>query len=145
MDLEQIKQEIADRTGLTTDLLKGETVEENIAQAKALLAYKREYEAKRPKSTAEQFTEWAGANFESGAERTARILGLSYEQPQDAATAALDEIAERARVEAGGYPMTKDGGEVTGLPDPRPARDQFAEWIGQHFAFDPRNNGGGNW
>lgn len=125
MTLEELKQEIAERTGVPALLLTGETAEENIAQAKALLAYKRDAEAdiQRPRSTTEQFTDWL----------TARD---GIEQPYTAGQ-ALADIEERARVEAGGYPMTMDGGEVTGLPDARPAREQFADWLNQKKAFNP--------
>ena len=123
MTTEELKQEIAQRTGVPVVLLTGETAEENIAQAKAFLAYKREHEAQRPKSHAEQFKAWFNEQY-----------GI---EEQDEAGAALAQIEEQARLDAGGYPMTKDSGEVTNMPDPRPAREQFAEWFGQKTAFDP--------
>lgn len=41
MDISNIKAEIEKQTGIPASLLNGETVEENIAQAKAILAYKQ--------------------------------------------------------------------------------------------------------
>lgn len=130
MTTEELKQEIEQRTGVPATLLTGETAEENIAQAKAFLAYKREYEQQRPKSNAEKFADWAAAEW-------------GAEEPQDTAGAALADIEQRARVEAWGYPLVSDGGEVTGLTDARPAREQFAEWMGQQTAFDPFKQGDG--
>ena len=40
----ELKHTIVECTGVPSSLLTGETAEENIAQAKALLAYKREYQ-----------------------------------------------------------------------------------------------------
>lgn len=38
-----------------------------------------------------------------------------------------------------GYPILHDAGEPLGgpLPDSRPARDQFTEWMGGQMQFDP--------
>lgn len=138
MTIEELKQTIEQRTGVPASLLTGETAEENIAQAKAMLAYKREYEQQRPKTAAEQFSDWLGGQLEEKNRQTAAAFGLHYETPEaDPAGAALADIAEAVRVEGGGYPMTKDGGEVSNMPDPRPAREQFADWLGQQTAFDP--------
>lgn len=140
MTIEELRSTIEQRTGVPASLLTGETAEENIAQAKAFLAYKREYEQQRPKSTAEQFSDWIGGQLEERDRQTAAAFGLQYTPPQtDPAGAALAEIEEAARVEAGGYPMVKDGGQIdtSNMPDPRPAREQFADWLGQRTAFDP--------
>lgn len=125
MNLENLKNEIEQRTGVPASLLSGETPEENIAQAKALLAYKREHEAQQPKTTAEQFADWMNAR-----------QGI---YPEDTEGAALADIEEAVRVEAGGYPMTRDGGEVNNLADLRPAREKFADWLDQRgdLKFDP--------
>ena len=123
MTLEELKQEIEQRTGVQASLLKGETVEENIAYAKAVLAFRKEHEAQRPKTAGEQFAAWYKAT--QGIEDT------------DEAGAALADIEERARVEAGGYPMLQDGGVNVHVGDCRSAREQFADWIGQQTAFDP--------
>jgi len=62
MIIEEIKLEIEKQTGVPASLLKGETVEENIAQAKALLAYKQEHAEptapQQPQTPAEQFAGW---------------------------------------------------------------------------------------
>lgn len=131
MNLEELKNEIEQRTGIPAKLLTGETPEENISQAKALLAYKREHEAQQPKSTAEQFADWLNAK-----------QGID---PEDKEGAALTDIEEAVRVAAGGYPMAKDGGEVTNLPDPRPAREQFAEWLDRKgsLKYDPSKGADG--
>lgn len=124
MTTEELKQEIAQRTGVPVVLLTGENAEENIAQAKALLAYKREHEAQQPKSHAEQFKTWFNEQY-----------GI---EEQDEAGAALAEIEEQARLDAGGYPSVHDGGSVNvNLGDGRSTREQFADWLGQQTAFDP--------
>lgn len=126
MNIEELKQAIEQRAGVPASLLTGETAEENIALAKAFLAYKKEYAAKQPKSTREQFADWF--NKQQGIE------------PQDTAAQALAEIEEQARIDAGGYPRIADGGNVLAgghLPDGRPASEQFADWAGQQMAFNP--------
>ena len=123
MSIEELKQIIEQRTGVPASLLTGETAEENIAQAKAILAYKRDLDTQTPRTAQERFAEWLNAS--------------QGKEDQDTAGATLAEIEDAARMEAGGYPAVQDNGEVTGLPDPRPARDQFAEWLGQKSAFNP--------
>lgn len=124
MNIDELKTAIEQGTGVPASLLTGETAEENIAQAKAFLAFKKESEAHSPKSTAEQFGAWFNA-----------VQGI---EPQDTAGAALAEIQEAVRVAEGGYPKVPDGGEPAGnMPDPRPNREKFAEWLGQASAFNP--------
>ncbi len=140
MTNEEIKKEISVRTGIPETLLTGETAEENIAYAKAILAYKKDSEPQRSKTTAEQFSDWLGGQLEEKDRQMAAAFGLHYEAPEtDPAGATLADIAEAVRVEGGGYPMVKDGGQVdtSNMPDPRPAREQFADWMGQQTAFDP--------
>ncbi len=128
MNLEELKQTIEKQTGIPANLLTGETTEENIAQAKALLAYKREADAERPRTTAEQFSDWMNAQD-------------GIEQP-DIAGQALADIEEAARIEAGGYPMTRDAGEAH-ITIKGTAKEQFAEWIGKKTAYDPRKSADG--
>ena len=126
MTNEELKRVIRERTGLPMSLLNGKTAEENIAQARTLLEYKRDHS--RAKSTAEKFGEWF--NSETG------------ETPQDGALNALAEIEEALRVADGGYPITQDGGDadVSNLPDPRSTGEQFAEWFGERTTFNPFTN-----
>ena len=99
MTIEELKQTIEQRTGVPASFLTGETAEENIAQAKALLAYKREAQQQRPKTTAEQFSDWLGGQLEERDRQTAAAFGLNYEAPEkDPAGAALADIAEAVRV-----------------------------------------------
>lgn len=128
MTIEELRQEIAQRAGVPANLLTGETVEENIAQARALLAYKRDLEEQeQPEDTAGQFAGWLRAN--DGIERP------------DIAGAALDDITKQARMEAGGYPEVEDGGTpyINGraAPDTRPAAEQFSEWLQEQTAITP--------
>lgn len=142
MTIEELKQQIEQRTGVPASLLTGETAEEVVARAKAVLAYKREHEAQRPKTAREQFADWIDAQLEDKDRRTAELLGRHYEAPPaDPAGAALAEVAEAYRVEAGGYPQVPDGGNpyINGkqAPDGRSTAEQFADWFGQQTAFDP--------
>lgn len=123
------KQEISKVTGIPAELLTGDTIEENIARAKALLAYRSEAEATRPKDPREQFAEWMN------------VQGIGEAVPDR--SAALDAIAEQARVEAGGYPITHDAGEVMNMPDPRTAKEQFTTWAADRMGWDPRKQAGG--
>ena len=122
MESTDIKTMISDRLGIPTALLKGETPEEDLATAKALIAFRREHEAQRPKTTAEQFGEWIREQE-------------GIEQP-DEIGAAFTELEEAIRVNSNAYPHLTDGGEAH-LGDTRSAKEKFAEWIGQKTAFDP--------
>lgn len=122
MTLDDLKQDIADKTGIPAHLLKGETAEETIAHAKALLAYKKDAEANREKTPREQFAEWLQAQ-EGG-------------QPEEVDPMA--QIEEDLRIASGGYPIVKDGGSANvQIGDARSPQEQFSEWIGKQFAFDP--------
>lgn len=79
MNLDVLRQVIEEKTGVPAALLNGETVEENLAQAKSLLAYRREHEAEPVRSTKEQFEEW-----------------FSGQDPKDHASKALADIASLA-------------------------------------------------
>ena len=127
MNLEELKQTIEKQTGVPATLLNGETAEENIAQAKALLAYKREADKQRPRTTAEQFSDWMNARE-------------GIEQP-DIEGQALANIAEAARVEAGGYPMTRDAGEAQYTPK-GDTKEDFAAWMNSKLSFNPFNTDG---
>lgn len=119
MNLSELKQAIEQRAGISARLLTGETAEELVAQAKALLAFKRDCAPPQQKATREQFAAW----FNAG------------ETLNDAAGVALDEIEDAVRAEAGFYPEVTDAGETESGPDARPAREQFAEWFNRQFSL----------
>lgn len=58
MDISELKSEVETRTGVPATLLTGETAEEVIAKAKAILAFKKEQETEAPQTTAQQFSKW---------------------------------------------------------------------------------------
>ena len=68
MNLEEMKKYIEEATGVPADkLLTGDTPEENMAKAKAILAYVKYTGgtgATQKKTTREQFAEFAGNMFE---------------------------------------------------------------------------------
>ena len=122
MTLEEFKLTISDRTGIPAHLLNGETVEETIAHAKALMAYKKNAEANRPKTTREQFAEWLQAQDDT--------------QPEEVDPIA--QIEEELRIAGGGYPIVRDGGSVNvNTGDGKSPQEQFSEWLSNQFAFDP--------
>ena len=123
MELDALKQLISDKTGIPKDMLTGETAEENVARAKALLAYKKEQgqDSREPKSTREQFKEWC--------ERTQLGDMPKQEDPIHAALAGLEEV-ERLHVRA--YPEVKNAGNAgiqEFMYDGRSTRDKFEEWL----------------
>lgn len=126
--LEEIKEEISEITGIPVFLLDGETVEENIIKAKALLAYKREKEgleeAARKKTNSEAFAEifktWAGEE-ETPSDPVMEAL-CAYEQSMQVAPVINDQNLLSTNHE---------------LPDPRPTREQFSEFMKNMTAFDP--------
>lgn len=67
--LQRIRESIKNRTGIPADLLNGETLEENIAQAKALLAFKKEQGAEDPEQS---FLSWF--RIQTGQESSAETL-----------------------------------------------------------------------
>ena len=129
MSLEELKQEIEQQTGIPAKLLTGETAEENIAQAKALLAYKKEA-ASSNKNPREQFADW--------------FREQQGEEQPDLSSKGLADIEERIRVENGGYPLVKDGGQISQLPDPAGTKEQFSQWAYKKMAWDPRKKDGWN-
>ena len=128
MENTEIKTMISERLGVPVCLLTGETPEEDLACAKAVLAFKREYEQTREKSNAEKFEEWFCDQM--GIERP--------DQLQD----ALSEVEEAVRVSSGVYPNLSDRGEAH-LGDNRSTKEKFAEWMGDVMAFDPKKGDNG--
>lgn len=63
MDISIVKAEIEKQTGVPASLLTGATADENIAQAKALIAFKKEFEEEQPKAPEEKFAEWLSNKF----------------------------------------------------------------------------------
>lgn len=122
MTIEEIKKEIETNTGVPATLLTGETAEENLAQAKALLAYKREVAAEQPKDPRDQFKEW--------------LQEQTGEEPEETPGAYLDQLAETLRVEAGGYPIVPDGGTPEGAECRDPVYE-FSKVFWKKTAFDP--------
>lgn len=129
MTNEDIKQEIAQRTGIPATLLTGETPEENIVRAKALLAFKRSNTPEQPKSNREQFAAW--------------FREASGQDPQeDDSMQALKAYEEELRVANGGFPRLNDAGEVQNMPDGRTSKEAFREWFWDRAAFNPRKQDG---
>ena len=124
MTIDELRQEIEQRTGVPASLLTGETLEENIAQAKALLAFKKEGNDNRKKSTGEQFVDWIGAKVDERTRQAADTFGIQT-APTDPEGAALFEIERKAKA---GF---RDGGEVdySRFPDTRQTREKFRDWF----------------
>lgn len=127
MTIDELRQEIEQRTGVPASLLTGETVEENIAQAKTLLELKREGAAQRSGNTKDQFAKWLGDQIDEKTRQAADTFGIRT-APTDPEGAALFEIERKAKREAGYIP---DGGEVdyARFPDTRPNREKFKDWL----------------
>lgn len=58
MSMTEVNAEIEALTGVPASLLTGETAEENIALARALIAYKNESSTTNPQEPEAQFAEW---------------------------------------------------------------------------------------
>ena len=124
MDINELKSEVEARTGVPASLLTGETSEEVIARAKAILAFRKEHAAEAPQTPAQQFAKWMRAT--QGIEEV------------DEAGQALAELEDSLR----GYSLNiKDGGNpyINGkeMPDGRSTAEQFGDWMRGQFAFDP--------
>lgn len=123
MDINELKSEVEARTGVPASLLTGETSEEVIARAKAILAFRKEHAAEAPQTPAQQFAKWMRAT--QGIEEV------------DEAGQALADLEDSLRV----YPVVTDGGNpyINGkeMPDGRSTAEQFAEFMSNKLAFDP--------
>ena len=127
MTIDELKQEIGQRTGIPGELLTGENAEELIAQSKALLALKRDSAPKTAQEMTprEQFSQWFDA-----------ASGADPEETTTPELTALANLEEQLRVSNGGYPIVTDGGEVSRLAS-RTAREAFNDWIGSKLSWDP--------
>ncbi len=92
MLIEDLKNQISEQTGVPVSLLTGETAEETISQAKALIMYKKETDT-IPKNKREQFADWFYTN--SGIDGSEKYINDSM--------FALSKIEESTR-----YPVIKD-------------------------------------
>lgn len=130
MELDEITARIAESTGIPAKLLDGKTPEENIAKARALLEYRMasgKPQSDKELSTGEKFAAW----FES------RYGDNQGAQEPDPAIMALDNLAAELNIANGGYPILQDNGELDsrGLPDSRPVREQFADYLNDLFGY----------
>ena len=135
----EIKQLVSQRTGIPENLLNGDTPEEVITRARAVLAYKKSVEAERPKDAREQFIDWCHATEKENGYFNAADDYIG------GANRALDEISETLRVEAGGYPRIADGGEIAHGGFTPPPEEQFRDWLYAQTAFDPTRTVGELW
>lgn len=126
MNTEELKQEIAQRTGMAEDLLTGDTSEEVLARARSLLKYRQDNKATAPRTTGEAFAEWMKNQLE-------------IDDGEQAAIDVLADLDEAVRIAAGGYPAVADHGEIDSakLPDARTAREKFAEYMAGQLSFNP--------
>lgn len=113
MDIETLKKEIEDRTGVPANLLNGTTAAENISIAKQILGFKIENEEHKPKSTREQFAEVITAAEPAADPRMIELKNIENEEMKNTFG-----------------PIVKDAGEVQKvLGDPRPNWEQFDEFM----------------
>lgn len=113
MSIEALKQVAHEKMGIPSNLLTGQTEEEVLEQVRQIAAFKKqrdsEFVVETSKSTREQFAAWFNGDPEPAAPH---------------------------REVVSGYPEVSDGGEITDMPDPRPTREKFAEWIAPKMALD---------
>ena len=132
MTTDDIKKEIAQRTGIPEAMLSGDTADDIISYSKALLAYRRETEEQAPLDAKDQFIQWMN-------ERTGQ-------PPEETPEQRLDNFAEDLRLEAGGYPRVPDGGTAglnIGNADNLSTLERFKEWLDGESAFDPLKGANG--
>ena len=113
MKVEELKQIIEKRAGVPANLLTGETIEENISQAKALIVFKKQQEQKagQTASAREQFAAW----LTTGQNKSNNDLAM------EAITTIEKSIKENNRQAA--------GGEASGTGSGKSAKEQFAAWL----------------
>lgn len=71
------RQDLEKVTGVPATLLTGDTIEENLALAKALNAYKDSMQAQEPTTPAGKFAAWFNANYTGNSDYI--IAGLEEE------------------------------------------------------------------
>lgn len=134
MTLTEMQQTISREIGIPEYLLTDTTPQAVLQRARAILAQHRAEEARRPQSTRDQFAAWYYAQ---------QGMDLQAER-QRAENAVLDRIAEALRVEAGGYPIVRDGGGVAvHLGDCRSAAQQLGGFLNDRLAQDLRTDAAG--
>lgn len=122
MILEDVKKELSSRTGIPVSLLTGETIEENIAKAKAIIAYRRDHD--KPQSAKEAFSLWC--QEKNGDEKP---------DPMENVTKYENELRSLDC-----YPQIRDGGSVLvngklkGNEDPS---KEFSRLASDALAFNP--------
>ena len=134
MGIDDYRKAIEQETGIPAKVLTGKTLEENLRQAEEILAYKKDQTSQNEeKTTRGQFAAWMRDNYGT--------------EDQDADADGLAALREQARVEAGGYPKVRDGGQISAenLPDLRSPQEQFAEWFRDVSAWDPRKSHSMGW
>ncbi len=87
MEIGEVKKYISDKTGIPVNLLNGDTVEENISRAAALLMFRDENIEKpiKIKSNEEQFMDWVNES-----------LGIKVDE--DETTRIIHELKEELLV-----------------------------------------------
>ena len=118
MSIDELKQNIEQRTGVPAAIIQGETSEEVIAHAKALLAFKLQEDAKAGRTesrpTKELFAMWINGEEEK-----------------------LDPNIALANIEKeNSYPNLKDSGELPAGVQKESTQQLFAQW----FNNPARNN-----
>ena len=127
MTLEELKQEISNRTGIPVTLLTGETAEENISRAKAMLAYRREHTAKQtaaqPKSAKQQFADWMRSSYGT--------------EDQETETNILSDLENSLNI----VPVLQDSGDILAnnlqQSDGRSTAEQFGDWMNKQLGYSP--------
>lgn len=117
--IDQVKEYICQKTGIPKELLIGDTVEENVSRAIALLSYRSEKEAfvkkEEKKSTSEQFAEWMEAK--EGIERPDPYTEMINELKNDLLPQPV-------------APIVKDTSVDSEIPEYKGStKEQFASWF----------------
>ena len=125
-DLIQLKLRIQEATGIPAEIINGENIEESIASAKALIAYKNQ---KDKNDDPEK------PNRIKFAEYMQQLQGI---EQQDQAMLSLLEL-EKELKEGNGYPILQDAGSAlvndVRLPDGRSTQEQFASFFAELTAY----------
>lgn len=123
MILEDVKKELSSRTGIPVSLLDGETIEENIAKAKAIIAYRRDHD--KPQSAKEEFSLW----FQE-------MNGDEKPDPMENVTKYENELRSLDC-----YPQIRDGGSVLVNDNTLNAKEdpskEFGKMLDSALAYNP--------